>query len=150
MKALVKNRLLFLGLLIIISSCNKVEKTVPRHFAEKPNWSFTELTIGYDKIESHPSWEIEYQPNHNGYMNGTWIHANGTKNYFEWKFSTNYAKFEFKVKPLQYNEKESAAYYQCYNLSGTYKVLTNKKNLYEFESNHTNGYIGPRVYIKIE
>lgn len=150
MKTLVKNRLLFLGLLIITSSCNKVEKTVPRHFAEKPNWSFTELTIGYDKIESHPNWEIQYQPDQNGYMDGTWFHASGSKSYFNWKFSTNYSKFEFKVKPLQYNEKESPAYYQCYNLSGTYTVITNKKGLFEFESNQTNGYIGPRIYIKIE
>jgi hypothetical protein len=128
------------------NACIKVEKQAPNHFIKKSNWSVTKLTIGNDVIESLPKWNLSTEED----GKAIWFHAGGSQSNFFWSFSKNFNSFEFYVDVNDPANKINQAYKQCENLSGKYKVITNKKNLFEFESNETNGYIGPRVYIKIE
>ncbi len=128
------------------NACTKVEKQAPNHFIKKTSWSVTKLTIGNDNIESLPKWDLATDET----GKAIWNHAGGSHSNFYWSFSKNYNTFEFYVDVNDPANKINQAYKQCENLSGKYKVLTNKKNLFEFESYETTGYVGPRVYIKIE
>jgi hypothetical protein len=128
------------------NACTKVEKQAPNHFVKKSSWSVTKLTIGNDNIESLPKWDLETEET----GKAIWCHAGGTYSSFFWSFSKNFNTFEFYVDVNDPANKINQAYKQCENLSGKYKVITDKKNLFEFESFETKGYVGPRVYIKIE
>jgi len=143
-------RITILVVLLIISlsfsACTKVEKQAPNHFIKKSSWSATKLTIGYDEIESLPKWDLA-----TGEIGkAIWNHAGGSHSRFYWSFSKKFNNFEFYVDVNDPANKINQAYKQCQNLSGKYKVITNNKNLFEFESYETTGYVGPRVYIKIE
>jgi len=128
------------------NACTKVEKQAPNNFIKKSEWKVTSLMIGNDVIPSNPIWDIGTDES----GKAIWNHAGGTHASFYWSFSNNYNTFEFYVDANDPANKINQAYKQCENLSGKYRVITNKKNLFEFESNETYGYVGPRVYIKIE
>lgn len=135
-----------LSSLWIFSSCDKVEKKAPNSFTKQSVWTMTELSIGYDDISSLAVWEIT------SFEDGTaiWRHSNGTYVSFKWSFSTNASKLTFHLDYDDKTNKVNQAYSQCENLSGTYKVLTSKNGLYEIESYETTGYVGPRVFIRLE
>ncbi|MGV6860200.1 MAG: hypothetical protein ACWA41_00420 [Putridiphycobacter sp.] len=137
-----------LTLLVIgawLSACTKVEKQAPNNFVRQNVWEIMSLTIGGDEIPSHPTWDLSTEES----GVAIWQHAGGTHARFYWSFSPNYNAFEFHVDQSPEN-KVNQAFKQCDNLSGKYKVLTNKKGLFEFESYETKGYVGPRVYLKME
>lgn len=130
--------------IVLLNSCTKVEKIGPNNFTKKTNWQVTELSIGGTQMEVLPEWEI------NTTTSSVWCHQGGTCANFYWVFSQNNNYFEFYLDQDDPDNKINAAYKQCDNLAGKYLVLTSKKDLFEFETNETNGYIGPRVYIRVE
>ena len=130
--------------MVWLSSCEKVEKIGPNDFTSKTNWQVTEISIDGDLMTTLPLWEI------NTTTSSAWCHEGGTCAKFYWVFSQNNHYFEFYLDDNDPDNKINSAYKQCDNLAGKYSVLTAKKNMFEFETNQTNGYVGPRVYIKIE
>ena len=80
----------------------------------------------------------------------TWCHEDGTCAKFYWVFSQNNNRFEFYLDVTDPDNKVNKAYKQCENFSGKYKVISSKKNIFEIETNETKGYVGPRVYLKLE
>lgn len=128
------------------NACTKVDKQAPNHFIKKTEWTVTQLTIGNDDISSLPKWDLNTDES----GKAVWYHAGGSHSNFYWSFSKNNNSFTFSVDVNDPSNKINQAYKQCENLSGKYKVLTNKKGLFEFESYETIGYVGPRVYIRIE
>lgn len=130
--------------IVLLNSCEKVEKIGPNNFTSKTNWSVTEISIGGDLLTTLPKWEISTS------TSSEWCHEGGTCAKFYWNFSQNNHYFEFNLDKNDPDNKVNAAYKQCDNLAGKYSVMTSKKSIFEFETNETNGYVGPRVYIKIE
>jgi len=130
--------------IVLLNSCTKVDKIGPNSFTNKTEWQITELSIGGNEIEALPKWEISKNDA------SIWCHSDGSKVSFYWVFSQNNNYFEFYLNQDDPDNKISAAYKQCDNLSGKYLVVTSKKDVFEFETNETNGYIGPKTYIRIE
>ncbi len=135
--------ILSLGM-VLFHSCEKVERQAPNNFTKKSIWKVTEISIGYDNVLALPEWEINTE------TSSVWCHDGGTCATFYWNFSSNYNSFNFYLDTNDPENKMNMAYKQCENLSGTYDVIISKKDLYEFETNERVGYVGPKVYIRIE
>ena len=130
--------------IVLLNSCEKVEKIGPNDFTSKTSWQVTEISIGGDLLTSLPQWEISKTES------SIWCHTGGTCANFYYVFSQNNNFFEFYLDSDDPDNKVNSAYKQCDNLSGKYRVMTSKKDVFEFETNETVGYVGPRVYIRIE
>ncbi len=141
-------RMSFLVLILMLGSCTKVEKTT-RKFIKEGRWCFTELTTNGDVINNLAKWDLYDCGDDVDFCSGLWTHANGSTAEFNWKFSTYSGDLEFFLTPGQKFDSNKATL-QCSNLSGTYSVISESSNLYEFESYETNGFAGTHVYIKME
>ena len=130
--------------IVLLNSCQKFDKLGPNNFTKKSTWQVTEITIGGDLLTSLPQWKISTTES------SIWCHNNGTCTNFSWVFSQNNNFFEFFLDNNDSYDDVNSANKQCDNLSGIYHVMTSKKNMFEFETNETLGYIGPRVYIRVE
>lgn len=130
--------------MVWLNSCEKVEKIGPNSFTSKSTWQVSEISIDGDLITTLPRWEI------NTSTSSVWCHEGGTCAKFYWVFSQNNHYFEFYLDDNDPDNKINSAYQQCHNLAGKYSVMTSKNSMFEFETNQTNGYVGPRVYIRIE
>ncbi|MBD3636394.1 MAG: hypothetical protein HUJ25_03555 [Crocinitomicaceae bacterium] len=137
---------LFFG---FITACTKTEMRTNK-LVKQGRWMVTELEIGTNSISVLPKWNLPTEPLDNQYATGMWTHADGSQVDFKWKFDQYDGTFTFIVDPALSPDSSEKAYVQCNNLAGTYTVLTDKKKLFEFESNSTNGYGTLPVYIKIE
>ena len=136
-------------LLILISACTKSEMRAKK-LANHDKWIFTEHRIGSLSIDQFPKWEITNSPVNNEFVQAKWKHHNGSTCLFKWRFDSYSGTFEFLVDHAVEQDEEAKAYLQCSNLSGTYIVLKEKSNLFEFESTDANGYPDLTVFIQIQ
>jgi len=141
--------LCLLFMFFILSGCKKSEVDT-RRFMKQGRWGVTQLEIGTTSYSMFPKWEIEHSNDSQELTPGTWIHDDGTQASFHWRFNYFSGTFSIAIDKNVEQSIEQKAYQQCKNLSGDYEVITDKKNLFEFQSTETCGYPGMRVFIAIE
>jgi len=129
--------------------CKKSEVDT-RRFMKQGRWGVTQLEIGSTTYSMFPKWEVEKSEDSQTLTPGTWIHDDGTQADFSWRFNYFSGTFSLVIAKNVEQNVEEKAYQQCNNLSGDYEVITDKKNLFEFQSTETVGYPGVRVFIAIE
>ncbi|MEX1003668.1 MAG: hypothetical protein WDZ35_16230 [Crocinitomicaceae bacterium] len=138
--------LLFFG---FITACTKSEIRTNK-LVKQGQWVVAELKIGTNNITSLPRWNLPTAPLDNEFATGIWAHSNGSQVDFNWQFDNSTGTFTFMPDPAVSTDNSDRAYVQCNNLAGTYTVLTEKKDLFEFESSEAKGYTGLVVYIRLE
>ena len=141
--------LCLLFLFFSLSACKKSEVDT-RRFMKQGRWGVTQLEIGSTSFSMFPKWEIEHSEDATLLTPGTWIHDDGTQAKFCWRFNYFSGTFTMALDKNVVQSIEEKAYQQCKNLSGDYEVITDKRNLFEFQSTETVGYPGVRVFIAIE
>lgn len=143
-------RLLLATVLLIGSvGCTKSE-TRTKRLLKQGRWMFTELEIGSNSNSLLPKWDIKEEPLEKDFAQATWTHYDGSSCKFLWRFDYYSGTFSFQIDDSVSQDDSAKAFIQCSNLSGSYFILNDKRNLFEFESFETQGYPGIRVYIKME
>jgi len=117
---------------------------------KKGRWMVTQLDIGTNEVSILPKWDIGDQADPKAFAPATWIHYDGSEAAFKWRFDYYEGTFTFLLDQSVTQDDSQKAYIQCNNLSGSYEILTDKKNLFEFQSLETNGYQGVNVFIQLQ
>ncbi|UKN01417.1 hypothetical protein K6119_16955 [Paracrocinitomix mangrovi] len=135
--------------ILLLASCTKTQ-TRTNKFMKQGRWQLTALSIGTNDITLLPSWDIGESNDSKAFSPAVWNHYDGSKSNFSWRFNYNGGTFTFQANEQPTGDNPPKANIQCNNLAGTYQVITEKKNLFEFESTETVGYPGVSVYIRME
>jgi hypothetical protein len=138
-----------LPMFFFLLGCKKPEMNT-RKFMDHGRWGVTQLEIGSTSFSMFPKWEIQQSSDSRAFTPGTWIHDDGTQAAFCWKFDQYSGKFNIMINKSVEQTIEQKAYQQCNNLSGEYLVVTDKRNLFEFQSTETLGYPGTNVFIQLK
>ena len=150
MKIKRKYRLIIVVLLLgFIGACTKSVVRANK-LTKQQRWVFTQLDIGSTKVTQFPKWDLPNEPIDKEFVQGTWTHHDGSSCKFLWRFDYYEGTFSFKVDANVSQDENAKAYLQCNNLSGSYKVITEKNKLFEFETYEAKSYQGVRVFIQIQ
>lgn len=132
---------------LILGACSKVDKTT-RKFMKEGRWEFDELTAEGKPIDNLAKWDITTCEDSEGYCPGTWIHADGTTAPFFWMFDKYNGDLSFYLSP-EIKVDQNRAAIQCYNLAGTYQVVSSSSDMFEFQSMESRGYPQTLVYFSM-
>lgn len=140
---------LVLALGVLLIACTKSEVR-SKKLIKQGRWMMTQLEIGSNNVINLPHWDLESVEDTKQFAPGTWFHYDGSEAAFNWRFDYYEGTFSFKIDQSVEQDHMSKAYIQCENLSGAYTIITDKSNLFEFESTETYGYASVRVFIQIQ
>ena len=134
------------SILTTITSCDKNERTYQRF---EGRWTVTELTAGTTSYTKLPKWQLNACDNHEQHCTATWEHQNGSSATFYWRFTNMGGDFDFFADTMV-SDTQSMAFSQCYNFSGQYDVVEDKRKRFRLESYATTGYPDVLVTILLE
>ncbi|MCB9224826.1 MAG: hypothetical protein R2780_14410 [Crocinitomicaceae bacterium] len=133
----------------LLISCQKHEVNTNK-FGKQSRWQVTTIQIGSNGNSVLPKWEVSPSENAEEYGSAVWVHMDGSRSTFKWIFKHYQNAFVFFPDNSVEQDVGCKAYLQCSNLSGEYKIITDKSKMFEFESLETSGYPGISVFIQIQ
>lgn len=138
-------------MLFVMCSCNK-DKLFSKRLIRPGSWKVSSLSVGGIQQTNLPQWDISDCNIYEESCSGIWKQTNNEQATFSWQFNDKGSTFTI----LRQNGADSCDFItdqveiQCFNYSGVYEVLENKRDRMRFRSSQTTGFPNSKVIIELE